>query len=175
MELESARSVLVVDDDESLCRALERDFRRLGWRVSAETTFAGARACLREGSFDLVVVDVQLGQDSGLDLIASAIARAPSIGVVVASAYASIPLAVDAVHLGAINVVAKPITADSILSALDRPKRAHELSLPSLDRHEWEHLQRALHDSRGNISEAARRLSISRRTLQRKLQKRSPQ
>jgi two-component system response regulator RegA len=97
--------------------------------------------------------------------------------VVVVSGYASVPVAVAAMRLGAWDVVSKPATAASLLGSLEpealraRPSRA---DLPSLGRTEWEHIQRALRDAGGSISEAARRLGIPRRTLQRKLRKAPP-
>jgi two-component system response regulator RegA len=82
--------------------------------------------------------------------------------------------------LGAINFLPKPANADDILAAFARgdsealPPSESNHEVPSLARAEWEHIHRVLADCGGNISEAARRLGIHRRSLQRKLKKQAP-
>jgi two-component system, response regulator RegA len=82
--------------------------------------------------------------------------------------------------LGARHYLTKPADADEILAALGAAHPDDDLSAtpvagtPSLARAEWEHIQRVLADCGGNVSEAARRLSIHRRSLQRKLAKNPP-
>ena len=94
--------------------------------------------------------------------------------------YGSITNAVEAVKIGAVNYMTKPADADQVLAALEgRPSHAKQkidgdIPPPSLAEAQWEHIQRVLTDSGGNISEAARRLDIPRRTLQRKLKKMAP-
>lgn len=169
---ERQHHVLLVDDDELTCRALSREFSARGWRVTSARNRREAAERLRRGRFDLVVIDLHLGQESGLDLLSLLDGRQRP-PVVVVSGYGSIPVAVDAVRLGATTFVMKPVTATAILAALDLPvgAAAGVPTLPTLEQTEWEHLQRALRDTGGNVSEAARRLGIPRRTLQRKLLK----
>jgi two-component system response regulator RegA len=169
-----ADSVLLVDDNEGLCRALARGFEHRGWVVAIAGSITEATRLLESATFRLVLIDLHLGEESGFGLIERAARRTPKPDVVLMSAYASIPIAVDAVRLGATTVLSKPVTVDSILSALRPGPSSPELELPSLHRSQWEHLQRALHDAGGNITVAAQRLKIPRRTLQRKLQKRPP-
>lgn len=90
--------------------------------------------------------------------------------------YASIATAVEAIKLGAVHYLAKPADADEVVAAFERndgnatvPVEAKPLPLSRL---EWEHIQKVLTECGGNISETARRLSMHRRTLQRKLTKR---
>ena len=93
----------------------------------------------------------------------------------VLTGYGTIGTAVEAIRLGATNYLSKPADADEVEAALlgkRAPPPVHEV--PSLDRQEWEYLNRILADCNGNISEAARRLKMHRRTLQRKLQKHPP-
>ena len=90
--------------------------------------------------------------------------------------FGSIATAVDAMRLGATNYVSKPADADDILAAFIRAERpvlegaTADFQAPSLARAEWEHINRVLSDCGGVVSEAARRLGIHRRSLQRKLQ-----
>ena len=100
--------------------------------------------------------------------------------IVVLTGYGSIATAMEAVRLGATGYIPKPADADDILSAFTRGEDATtssgapDYAAPSLARAEWEHINRVLADCDGNVSEAARRLNIHRRSLQRKLQKRPP-
>src|SRR6267142_2187636 len=130
------------------------------------------RLALREALPQYAVVDLRMPGGSGLDVVRSlrALPKAPQ--VVVLTGYGTIGTAVEAIRLGAINYLNKPADADEIEAALlgkRPPPPVHEV--PSLDRQEWEYLNRILADCNGNISEAARRLKMHRRTLQRKLQK----
>ena len=95
--------------------------------------------------------------------------------------YGSIASAVEAMRLGAHNYVSKPADADDVLAAVtgdarvDRDTgRRRRRRRPTLARAEWEHIQRILSDTGGNVSETARRLGITRRTLQLKLKKYPP-
>ena len=95
--------------------------------------------------------------------------------VVILTGYGSITNAVEATKIGAINYITKPADADQVLSAFTPgPSPSPEFPPPSLAEAQWEHIQRVLADCGGNISEAARRLDIPRRTLQRKLKKNAP-
>ena len=122
------------------------------------------------------VVDLRLAEEDGLSVFAELKAELPELKAVVLTGYGSIATAVHAVKLGVLDVLQKPVDADRVLAALeggpDAPPPAY--SPPSLARAEWEHIQRVLEDCEGNISEAARRLGLHRRTLQRKLQKLPP-
>lgn len=92
--------------------------------------------------------------------------------------FSSIATAVEAVKRGAINYLAKPAAVDDILRALGHGEAPLPVSTPaaapepSIDRLTWEYIQRILLEERGNISAAARRLGMHRRTLQRRLSKR---
>ncbi len=112
---------------------------------------------------------------NGLELIAGLKRVDPSIAIVVLTGYGSIATALEAIRLGAAHYLTKPTDADRILDAFQRGLEARPRELPvdtpSLARVEWEHIQRVLADCQGNISEAARVLSMHRRSLQRKLAK----
>jgi len=81
---------------------------------------------------------------------------------------------VDAFHGGAVDFVQKPIGGLQLLQALERAVMRSRGPSPTLARAEFEHITRVLQECNGNISEAARRLGIHRRSLQRKLQKAPP-
>jgi two-component system response regulator RegA len=175
-----AVSLLVVDDDEVLRERLARAMRERGLDVRTAKDADEAERLAREDSPELAVVDLRMPGGSGLELIPRLLAMDPSTRIVVLTGYGSIATALDAVRLGAVHYLAKPADADEILAALRRgnepppERRGADFDTPSLARAEWEHIQRVLSDCDGNVSEAARRLGLHRRSLQRKLQKHPP-
>ena len=127
------------------------------------------------------IVDLRMPGKSGLDLVRSLMEIDPATRILVLSGYGSISNAVDAIQLGAVNFVPKPADADDLIAAFQKGRRGDPgeategYQAPTLARTEWEHIQRVLSDTGGNISEAARRLGIHRRSLQRKLQRFAPE
>jgi two-component system response regulator RegA len=169
--------ILIVDDDEGFRQALSRAFIRRGLTPVEAASEATALAVLQEQQPEACVLDLRLGQDSGLHLLPRLLQAAPKLKVVVLTGYASIATAVEAVKLGALNYLPKPADADEILAALQadiriEPAAVREAPPMSVERLEWEHIQKVLVENGGNISETARSLGMHRRTLQRKLQKR---
>ena len=123
------------------------------------------------------IIDLRMPDVSGLDLVSELAERFPGIVMVVLTGYGSIATAVEAVRRGAVNYLQKPLDTDEILAAFDAGPEAGpppNVETPSLARVEWEHIQRILHDCNGNISLAARKLGLHRRSLQRKLGKLPP-
>jgi two-component system response regulator RegA len=167
--------ILIVDDDEPFRLAMRTAFSRRGYDVFLAGTADEAQAVIRQTPPDYAVVDLRMPGPSGLEVVRALRALPTPAQVVVLTGYGTIGTAVEAVRLGAINYLSKPADADEVEAALlgkRPPPPVHEV--PSLDRQEWEYLNRILADCNGNISEAARRLKMHRRTLQRKLQKHPP-
>jgi two-component system, response regulator RegA len=174
-------TILVADDSQLFRERLARAFRDRGFRVVVASDYDQAMQVAGADPPQLAVVDLRMPGRSGLELVRDLIARDPAIRVLVLSGFGSIATAVDAVKLGAVNFLPKPADADDILAAFERSDVALPVEAtgdaggsPSLARVEWEHIHRVLADCDGNISEAARRLGIHRRSLQRKLRKRAP-
>lgn len=117
-----------------------------------------------------------MGDSSGLRLITPLLAANPDLRSVVLTGYASIATAVDAITLGAHHYLTKPADVDEILRSFGDEGEAAgpvvEAQPTSLGRAEWEYIQQTLLACDGNVSAAAKRLGLHRRTLQRKLQKR---
>ena len=171
---------LIVDDDAVFRTRLVRAIASRGYEATAAANFAEAVAVARQFKPQAAVVDLKMpGGRSGLDLVNELVQQHPGMPIVVLTGYGSIATAVEAVRRGAINYLNKPLDADQILAAFEG-EHDHALSAeaveatPSLARVEWEHIQRVLTDCDGNISLAARRLGIHRRSLQRKLGKLPP-
>jgi len=168
-------SLLIVEDDEVLGERLATAFTSRGFDVRSARTAAEAEHQINEDPPELVVLDLRVGQDNGLALIPILKQADPATRVVVLTGYGSIATAVEAVKRGATQYLTKPADADEILAAFaGRDNQTESVSaLPSmsLDRLEWEHINRVLLECGGNVSEAARLLGLHRRTLQRKLAK----
>lgn len=168
-------SILVVEDDDAFRRILINAFRQRGYDAEGVPDAASALQAAQRDSPEMAVVDLRLPDGSGLDVVRQLRAIDPTTAVVVLTGYGSIATALESIRLGAGHYLTKPTDADRILAAfeLGLASRAQETSTdpPSLARVEWEHMNRVLIDCDGNISEAARRLGLHRRSLQRKLAK----
>lgn len=166
---------LLVDDDALYLRALQRALSRRGIESATAQSAAEALRLASGEALDFALIDLRLGSQSGLDLIEPLRRACPRMRIVLLSGYASIATAVEAIKRGADDCLPKPTTAEMIVRALsDQPELASESSetMIPLDRLEWEHIHRALAESNGNVSAAARLLGMHRRSLQRKLAKR---
>ena len=177
-EATSPHSILVVDDDDTLRGRLAAAFRKRGYEAAEASSEVEARDLATADSPEYAVVDLRLGNESGLDVVRALRAIDGETKIVVLTGYGSIATAMEAIRLGATGYITKPADVDDVLAAFARNDSgaapALGYSAPSLARAEWEHINRVLADCEGNISEAARRLKIHRRSLQRKLQKRPP-
>jgi len=176
----SAQSILIVDDDSTFRGRLSRAFTERGFDVRVAADADSALALATDDSPELAVVDLRMPGRSGLELAQDLLRIDASTQVVVLTGYGSIATAIEAMRIGATYYLSKPADVDDILSAFARKNSppleatSGDHATPSLARAEWEHLNRVLTDCGGNISEAARRLAIHRRSLQRKLKKFPP-
>jgi two-component system response regulator RegA len=168
--------ILLVDDDEVFRERMARALRDRGHPVVTAGDVTGALAAARDQAPAYAVVDLRMAGPSGITLIGPLLEIAPGARIVMLTGYGSITSAVEALRAGAHDYLSKPVDADQVVAALTgEPARpAAEPAAPSLARAEWEHIQRVLADCNQNISEASRRLGITRRTLQLKLKKYPP-
>ncbi|GAA0722302.1 response regulator transcription factor [Dokdonella soli] len=177
MTAANTHRVILIDDDAVFAAVLARALTARGFAVDTASDGAHALALVRAKSPDFAVLDLKLGAENGLALIPELLAARAELRILLLTGYASIATAVEAIKRGAHDYLAKPVDADQVVQALlgddgeeaDVPLAVHT---PPLKRLEWEHIQRVLAECDGNISEAARRLGLHRRTLQRKLAKR---
>ncbi|MGH1470801.1 MAG: response regulator transcription factor [Cellvibrionaceae bacterium] len=179
-EIKAEHSLLLVDDDEVLMEVLARALTRRGYAVEKACNVALALEASKSNQFSKAVVDLKIAEESGLQLIPALIDINPSIHIVMLTGYSSIATAVEAMKRGAKNYLCKPANVDQILQAFESAEGAvaqraeHDAMInpPSVERLEWEHIQKTMQENDNNISATARALGMHRRTLQRKLQKR---
>ena len=165
---------LLVDDDAVFSSVLAKVLVRRGNHAHTAINGEQALAQCTDRMIDRVILDLKLERESGLSILQQLRAIQPDIKVVILTGYSSISTAVEAIKMGATNYLCKPAGADEIIAAFEQSEGNVEVqdSPPSVNRLEWEHIQRVLNENDGNISATARSLGMHRRTLQRKLQKR---
>jgi two-component system response regulator RegA len=168
--------VLIVDDDPVVLSAFAREFVRRDWRVTTADSCAAAATAARRHRPSLIVLDLRLGDGTALDVIPRLRADAPNTRIIVTTGYASVGTAVAAMQLGANHYVEKPCNVDELIAAAQiRPPLPSVPGHASLAQSERVHIKRVIDECAGNISEAARRLGVHRRSLQRKLRKHVPE
>ena len=172
---ENNKNLLVVDDDAVFVEILQEVLSEKDFTVKTALTAAEVQDICQDWTPAYAIVDLRIGEDSGLQVSMDLLQQFAGIRIVILTGYASIATAVEAIKMGVIHYFTKPVDVEEILTVLQQdsvnPNVAIEQQPPSVKRLEWEHIQKVLNKSGGNVSEAARRLGMHRRTLQRKLNK----
>jgi len=172
-----AHSVLIVLDDDPMRQRLAQAMESLGFKVVTAQSISDGLAQIELCAPTYAVVDMRRDDGCGLDIISALKQQRPDARAIILTSYGNIATAVRAVKLGAIDYLVKPADAHDVVSALLAPegcKAAPPKHPMSADRARWEHIQYVYEAYGRNVSEAARRLNMHRRSLQRILAKRAP-
>jgi DNA-binding NtrC family response regulator len=182
----SRSQVLVVDDNEGVTEVMAKILRD-GYDVTTTTDAREAMSLLERREFDVVLTDVRMPGASGFDLLAAARRRANPTSVVLMTAFASIPDAVNAMRQGAFDYVAKPIEAEEVLLVVARavqerasvaageaagePKAVgfHDAIMAARRRASREYLVALMRRFNGNVTRAAAQAGMARESLHRLL------
>jgi len=171
-------NLLLADDDRVLCQVLSKALESRGYMVDIAHDGASALKMIEKSPPEFAVVDLRLPDMSGLKVVQRLKAADEHTTIVVLTGYGSIATAVEAIKLGAIQYLTKPTNANEIERAFKGTTPDADAALSeqplSVDRLEWEHIQRVMASFDDNVSASARALNMHRRTLQRKLNKRPP-
>ncbi len=173
------KNLLIVEDDVIFANTLKRRLTKHGFDCChVETNSEALLACHRHQP-DYVLLDMKLSQETTLNIITPIRQLRPQSRIILLTGFASIATAVDAIKLGADDYLTKPVDTQTLLAALNESKAGEIATSSDVDGEtlsaeqvQWEHIQQVLKANDGNISATARQLSMHRRTLQRKLQKR---
>lgn len=177
--------LLIVEDDLAFANALNRRLERNEFTCWHATNSSDALLACHRYLPDYILLDMKLNNESGLNLVTPIRKLRPASRIILLTGFASITTAVDAIKLGADDYLSKPVDTQTLLAALTNTlvrnktieftnaQYDHTDTL-SAEQVEWQHIQQVLKFNNGNVSATARQLSMHRRTLQRKLQKRSP-
>lgn len=168
--------LLVLDDDELYRESLVRAFSRRGIETSGAPSLQEALTVSKQLSPDSALVDLKLGDESGLDAVRMLLAQHPELKIVMLTAYGTIATALEAVRLGAANYLTKPVQIEHILSAFtgSAPSANTLSAIPSAEQVEWDYINRTVQEYGGNVTRAAQALGLHRRSLQRKLKNPPP-
>lgn len=172
---DSGRTLVIVEDDAAFAATLKRSFEKRGYSVFHAAGPQELDEILEREAPGYAVVDLKLAGASGLVCVEALHAKDPETIIVVLTGFASIATAVEAIKLGARHYLVKPSSSDDIEEAFGRSEGDAGVALTqrptSIKTVEWEHIHQTLVETNFNISEAARRLGMHRRTLARKLEK----
>ncbi len=151
---------LIVDDDATFTRVLARAITKRNFNVQVATSAEDALEIIKTWLPDLVSLDLKMDGATGLTVIQPLTEANPAVRIVVLTGYASITTAVEAIKLGATQYLPKPANADDILLALQQSDADEEIDISSqpmsVNRLEWEHIQKVLSEHDGNVSATAR-------------------
>ena len=178
MQNSETAKLLIVEDDIIYANTLNRRLTKHGFDcVQVDNNNDALLACHRHLP-DYILLDMKLAQENTLEIITPLRKLRPQSRIILLTGFASIATAVDAIKLGADDYLSKPVDSQTLLATLNDSKvtsvsadSTQEQTL-SAEQVEWQHIQQVLKANQGNISATARQLSMHRRTLQRKLQKR---
>lgn len=139
--------ILVVDDELGMREGCRRALAPRGWRVSTAENGAEGLRMLREGAFDLVLLDAMMPGLSGLELLRYAREHDPDLVCIMITGYATVDLAAQAMKEGAYDLLSKPFTSDELVDAvqrgLDEHRRRHVLRQTREREEEARELERA--------------------------------
>ncbi len=175
-------NLLVVEDDHAFAQTLMRRLTKYEFYCEHAIDSNQALLLARKILPDVILLDMKLADESGLNLIKPLRNLLPRCKIILLTGFASISTAVDAIKLGADDYLAKPIDTKTLITAINSTLQEsdnirainleNDTETLSTEQVEWQHIQQVLKVNNGNISATARQLSMHRRTLQRKLQKR---
>lgn len=146
--LPAGLSVLIVDDDLALLKALSEELTRRGYEVRTASGFATAEAQLGRNPTDILLTDLRLGGRDGLDLIRKVRDASPTTRTLLMSAYATVRDYKAARALGAIDVLAKPFTPEELDAAMRRAEAPESRFQAEVDGLGMADLLQILHHSR---------------------------
>jgi two-component system, NtrC family, response regulator HydG len=121
----TAPAIILVDDDPDLVSVLSYHFEQWGYQVRTAASRQEFRAELVRTAFDLVLLDLQLGQDRGLDLLSELVQERFAAPIIILTAHASIETAVAAIKLGAYDYLTKPLDLVRLRQMLEHAIQKH--------------------------------------------------
>lgn len=119
--------VLIVDDEKNIRLTLSTALEAMKHEARAVGDSASALRALKEDNFEVVLLDLRLSQENGLDLLEEIVRLSPRATVILVTAYASIETAVEAMRRGAFDYLPKPCTPEQLRQVLMRVERTRKL------------------------------------------------
>lgn len=172
--------ILIIDDDLSIRLSIGLMLTKAGFESVQAATEAEALEAVRRPYLELVILDMNLTLSTtgrqGIELLRKIRILAPEVPVIMLSAWATVPLAVEGMGFGAVDFVSKPWSNRDFVAKIkkaleDAERKAEENKVDTLDNIEKQTIQRALRQADGNLSTAAQLLGITRQSLYRRMEK----
>lgn len=172
--------ILVVDDDQAIRLSIGLMLKQGGFEYSAVSTEDDALAAARSGGLDLVILDMNLTCSTtgrqGIELLRKLRVLCPDMPVILLSAWATVPLAVEGMSHGAVDFVTKPWANRDFMAKIrhalaESQKALQARQVEPLEVTERHMIQKALRQADGNLSVAAKLLGITRQSLYRRMEK----
>lgn len=127
MPMDAEYSALIVDDDAGVRQSIRLCLEADGARALGVGSASAALEAVQRSVFDVVLLDLWLGSESGLTTLPTILKRQPGVGVVVITAFATFETAVEAMKLGASDYLPKPFTPDQVRRAARRVVAANSI------------------------------------------------
>lgn len=124
----SIPNVLIIEDDKGMCKTLSHIFELDGYRVSTASTGSEGAARIKEGSFNVAVLDIRLPDIDGVELLEIIKKTEPDLSVVMMTAYASVENAIKALNEGADAFVTKPFNIEELRAVVKKSIEKQRLS-----------------------------------------------
>ncbi len=114
------KHILLVEDDQDMCKLLEVDLHRRGYTINWHTSADQGLSALKSREFDLVIADINLPGMNGLELCARVVSNRPDVPVIMMTAFGSIETAIAAIRAGAYDFITKPVDLDILALSIER-------------------------------------------------------
>ena len=132
------RNILVIDDKIKICQSLAQNFDQRGYQTFFETTEEKALALFSKYAINVVLLDIMLGEQNGLEVLQELLLIKPDIPVIMITGYGSIDTAVQSIKLGAFDYVTKPLDFEKLFNIVES---AANMSGPSEEKpHRKKHI-----------------------------------
>ena len=122
-----AQQIHIVEDDVAFGKMLTSFLERKGFKVSVSLTGENARKAIGENTFDLLITDLKLPDDSGLELLEFAQKNSPKTKVILMTAYSEVDTAVKAIKKGALDYISKPFRPEELFMIIEEDSLKSEL------------------------------------------------
>lgn len=172
--------ILIVDDDQTIRLSIGLMLRQAGFDYEAVSNEDDALSVVRRDDIDLVILDMNLTCTTtgrqGIDMLRKIRILAPKVPVIMLSAWATVPLAVEGMGYGAVDFVTKPWANRDFMAKIrkaiaDAAEATGDDAVDTLDNTERQAIEKALRLCDGNMSIAAQMLGITRQSLYRRMEK----
>jgi putative two-component system response regulator len=153
---ERTERFLVVDDEEPICRLIVRLLAMQGYDADYVMDVAAARVAVETGTYCLVLTDLNMPGDSGLELVRELAGRKPHVGCLMVTGEGSVDIGKTVLHAGAYGYISKPVDPDSLLIAIVNALERQRLELGELEHRQ--RLEETVADRTRDLWQTNRRL-----------------